>query len=750
MYMGTEEGRVIVYDGDSVSGVEDKTNELIPDELDKQDPIGGNYPSSDGMLFISRVVSALVYVSFSVVLLVYLMTGDYCPIKTTYRQEFLSGFSSNPFYSSTQIIRNPPFSNVEMGDVGSDFLDLHRVSDVGAFPVVLKRPVADAAFWPVLRDSDPSINSLFNSIPMGGIQAMIDAMYGKNETNSTMVVMDLVGALTMASIIANMRNLSSPSLLTPMQRIHGASYHLLDNGMVMTPDIGMPLETSGLFTSMMSQSHHGLDPTKGSNGGVLPNIARCIGELKPVGTQSEEQAKASEKAWLLRLAQMASNSQRRGTCLLTGLQDVVDVSSNHMTSVTIFSSINILFMALLCSWIGAGFSIFFLGGIDTGIATTTSRSLMAFVVVWNLLLSTMSILFRVLFPVHALWIPLNNIALSIVIPLVAVGVQLTIQGKKNDCRGKDKDNEDDTEGGVNTEGGNSQNDPNGKEDVKSTLNDPRNGISGGSSLLRRSILSVDLGHIFTNGRPVQRHRKSHAQQKGHHHHHVHWNRRRYNRLGTEMGEGLPDGVQEHDSGMVAECDKNSDATVCMEYALVNPIIVCAVLIGSSWSVPTGVVQLAYLCSLLFHILCIPALGLSAVVGCFRPTNGVEDAKGLLVYNQALHGAILSLVGCMIALLSSMYLFFSYSTGDHSAATHSSFIPSVAIVGALQICYGLGVCGSFVLNCTSRGGHHSVFMSIYTLIALALRLSFFIIVIVSISDDTLYSCNIWARTGSPFY
>lgn len=59
--------------------------------------------------------------------------------------------------------------------------DPQRAADIGAFPVIISHPIRDAAFLPVKRDQDPSINSLFHALPRGGIQKMLDAIHDNDK-----------------------------------------------------------------------------------------------------------------------------------------------------------------------------------------------------------------------------------------------------------------------------------------------------------------------------------------------------------------------------------------------------------------------------------------------------------------------------------------------------------------------------------------------------------------------------------------
>lgn len=59
---------------------------------------------------------------------------------------------------------------------------------------------------------------------------------------------------------------------------------------------------------------------------------------------------------------VATHSHLRGTCLLTAQQAMVDVTSNYKTSLTAFSSVNMVFMLAVVLWISASFALFYVGG----------------------------------------------------------------------------------------------------------------------------------------------------------------------------------------------------------------------------------------------------------------------------------------------------------------------------------------------------------------------------------------------------
>ena len=93
-----------------------------------------------------------------------------------------------------------------------------------------------------------------------------------------------------------------------------------------------------------------------SPGTLLPNYARCTQGFYP---DNEEGAKDAAKL----TDRLQKNSHLRGTCLFTGQQAMVDISSNYHTSMVLFSSVNVMFMTALVLWISASFSLFHLGGL---------------------------------------------------------------------------------------------------------------------------------------------------------------------------------------------------------------------------------------------------------------------------------------------------------------------------------------------------------------------------------------------------
>ena len=87
----------------------------------------------------------------------------------------------------------------------------------------------------------------------------------------------------------------------------------------------------------------------------LPNLQRCL----PSPQKDDQQSLLD---WQIGMGNLETHSQKMGTCLLTGQQAMVDVSSNPRTSLVLFSSVNTVFMVSIILWISASFALFYIGG----------------------------------------------------------------------------------------------------------------------------------------------------------------------------------------------------------------------------------------------------------------------------------------------------------------------------------------------------------------------------------------------------
>ena len=261
--------------------------------------------------FITRLLLFLGYFIASVTVMTHNLgfAKTQCWVQTTYHQEFLVNVVSNPFLSSLNVLRSAPLSKIERKYYNtSDFMQ--TISSVFAFPTQIQNALHKAAFLTVYPEPVPLVAAdelimVPSSVP--------DNAYYFNEQNKTVWSTELGPAANPgAAALAR-------GTLDTMLRISG-----------QPPHAGMQ----------------------------LPNLGRCI--------QPPDKATLQDKQtvtdWGTSLAKLEHYSQRLGTCLLTGQQTTVDVSSNARTSVLLFSSVNVVFMVGIVLWITASFALFNLGG----------------------------------------------------------------------------------------------------------------------------------------------------------------------------------------------------------------------------------------------------------------------------------------------------------------------------------------------------------------------------------------------------
>lgn len=95
-----------------------------------------------------RALAFLVYAISACALLSVSSRKSPCYVQSTYKQEFLAKIISNPFYSSSHVLKRGPPS---MYEVRQNFSAPYKqqASDLGMFPVVPNNPLLHSAFWPV-------------------------------------------------------------------------------------------------------------------------------------------------------------------------------------------------------------------------------------------------------------------------------------------------------------------------------------------------------------------------------------------------------------------------------------------------------------------------------------------------------------------------------------------------------------------------------------------------------------------------
>jgi hypothetical protein len=329
---------------------------------------------------VMRLIIFLVYFILSFVILANL--GDRsngCNVQHTYRTEFVSNIISNPVYSSSALTSKPPDSDLEIRFFNSE-KRVQKISDTVIFPNIIHDPLRSAAFWAVHEKPTGSAAAGGLHVPNLGMQD--GAYYFDSQT-----------------------------------------HQLSMNGI---PPMGGVRDALTLLASSQ------VDRLRVHSGSLLPNYARCIvKDLPPDG--DETTADVSKLAiWMSSISKLQNNSHLRGTCLLTGQQATVDLTSNFLTSVIPFSSVNLLFMLLVVVWISASFALFDLGGgpkfrnktrkevKDTAPRFDLDDAAMLVAILWNFVLLVMICHT----PLRVSWnIPLNNAIMAAIALLSTIFVQ---------------------------------------------------------------------------------------------------------------------------------------------------------------------------------------------------------------------------------------------------------------------------------------------------------------------------------------
>jgi hypothetical protein len=166
-------------------------------------------------------------------------------------------------------------------------------------------------------------------------------------------------------------------------------------------------------------------------GTQLPNIARCIKKYLPArqmtyGTNANDLTVLGDSFGSM--MRFHNYSHLRGTCLMTGQQATVDMTSNYRTSAILFSSVNVNFMLAVVLWISASFALFYLGGSPKlkderqmeDALWTSDDIFMGVAIVWNVILVIIILAPDV--QRHAN-IPLNNVVISLVALIATIFVQ---------------------------------------------------------------------------------------------------------------------------------------------------------------------------------------------------------------------------------------------------------------------------------------------------------------------------------------
>lgn len=342
--------------------------------------------------YFARIGLFVLYFACSIALICIVNWKNPCFVQHTYKQEFLANIVANPLFSSTALTRGPPKSALEVVYYNASE-NVQRVSDVYMFPTIIQNPAKYGAFM--------RVHSKPGTMQVAGESIQMTRLYNEN------IYMD------------------------------DATHDIQFRGFKPMAGALHPIESA-------VRSGVSGDLTVGTQ---MPNLFRCMADFIPAEEMDSNVTSNPEKlrTWVTRLGRLRLNSHLRGTCLLTGQQDSVDVISNYRTSVVFFSSINVIFMVQVIIWISASFALFNVGayrsstshihGVSSVIAGSAKGEdspnccsnlgwlddfLMFVAIAWNFI--PIAMLLSTSFRVDQN-IPLNNAIIGIAALLVATMVQ---------------------------------------------------------------------------------------------------------------------------------------------------------------------------------------------------------------------------------------------------------------------------------------------------------------------------------------
>ena len=261
--------------------------------------------------FVGRLVLFAAYAVAACILFYFSVNNDACLVQSTYKQEFVVNVVSNPFFSSSSVLSGAPASKLEIQYYNAT-ASVQRAADIGMFPNQILDVYNKAAFWPV--------------------------------------------ALKPQVVTAADETIPSTRMHAGMYYFDPATNQVLANNIPVQGGAGFAFKNM-LLSYVRGRMRAGMQ---------LPNFVRCNRRHLPdadklYGTNAEDQAQLLD--WLNHMMRFEKNSHLRGTCLLTGQQPTVDMTSNYKTSMVLFSSVNVIFMLALILWITASFSLFYVGGV---------------------------------------------------------------------------------------------------------------------------------------------------------------------------------------------------------------------------------------------------------------------------------------------------------------------------------------------------------------------------------------------------
>jgi hypothetical protein len=79
-----------------------------------------------------------------------------CYVQNTYKQEFMVNIISNPYFSSTSVLRHALLSKLETTFYNGPKY-VQRAADIGIFPNMVRDTYNNSAFWPVVTEPAPIV-----------------------------------------------------------------------------------------------------------------------------------------------------------------------------------------------------------------------------------------------------------------------------------------------------------------------------------------------------------------------------------------------------------------------------------------------------------------------------------------------------------------------------------------------------------------------------------------------------------------
>jgi hypothetical protein len=625
-----------------------------------------------------KILICLFYVSLTIALLILCDmnfskndddTSKQCLLRSTYREELLGNIGSNPFFSSSQIVRPPPKTRYEEQQ-GLVTHNPAQPSDISAFPTILMHPLRDAAYLPVDSAIDVPLSVMFQ--PALSATDLAGIGFGKDS--------QLVESDPFNHIIYKIKNLMSttqPTLVktsatSRFEDRREGTYHLLENGRIVAPDMQEVRNVSDFVTSLYYQGMHGA-----SSGSILPNIHRCLVSSNDSDTFLEGMSDLQMKPTV------------RGMCDTTGQQSMVDISTNPMTSITLFSSIHIYYILLCIVWVTASFTVFHLPQFDRksgdmGVyKSSLSMSDITAVapIVWNIGLLIYSV-------VRSDVIPRNNIIGTIVLVLVVTFMQYMWSSTTEE---------------------------------KAEAMKQKSSYSSGNDRCSKENRGDRNGSEIYNGAQLTDY---HGQENGLTSRAVTANAFRVNASNAPVFTNLY--YADYQAIHKTVLHDNDDLRF-MEYAAFTPLLFVLTLVSIHQNTPTHIVQILWVLLFLFHILCIPIANTAHTTVC----------KGVLVSVQAL------------VLVTALYIYIVYAFEQAADFEKGSalltFIAILVIIGEILF-WVISMAAIFVSDASTGTLKRSMITGSYAVVNFFAK-TFTILLITIATENNMwkgFACEVFDR------